>query len=374
MAETVEIAIAECTRIINARQWDEARERCVQLYADHPDDVEVLNLRAIVAAHDQDWLQAEELWTRVHKTSPDNVAALLGLADVESRRENWATAASWARRAAVVDSPHVADARQRLTIVLSRWAQETSRSGQWDAAKAVAEELLVYVPDSPVASHVLGLRELAQDSPAARAERWFRKSMDNAVSDSALPAYYQAQIRFSLGDALYRQGKFEEALPLLFEAFRMLPDDANTKNGVRNVLSALLNRAREKRDWPNVKEYCEDLLAVFPDHHAAWNVLGLYHLKQGNFKEACESFKKALRCAEPAASATEKAHYAGNLGWTWMRLRRYGRADRAFRAASGYDADAPDVRLALQVRRMQRQYDSILGIGALIIVGLLWFH
>ena len=134
-----------------------------------------------------------------------------------------------------------------------------------------------------------------------------------------------------MGEALYRQGQHESALPYLNRAVATHPHHfyLNTRamvfldlgylqeaeqdlrraiKAVPNYLEAHINLSnvfRKKRDFKNAKRYAELALKLDPQSAAAWNSVGAVQMETMQLDEALVSFDHVLTLA-PNALATVK--------------------------------------------------------------------
>ena len=356
--------------LIRAKEWDAAREAAEQLRRCHPNDPGVLNNWAIVAAHDGRDHDAVGAWNQALQVDPKHMNSLTGMAVYAVQHKRWREAYEWGRRMLTVDSCSI-DAKQILSTALGWMGRTHIDAAEWDKAIVVAQEILQFDPDSPTAYYLLGWAEIGQEAPAIRAEQYFRKSLSlvgimpstNATADL---------ISWGLGDSLYRQERFTEALSIFRNLKRARPYDVTLQNGERNSLTGLVKQAMFKCDGTQIKSWSDELLAVDQKSTVGWNARGLYLLRHARQpRAAIPCFQHAL---ENAKSSSDRAVCAVNVGWAWMRLHRLARADKAFRLAQQFDPHSNDVRMALQVRHMQKQYDALLAVAAVVVVLVIAFH
>ncbi len=83
-----------------------------------------------------------------------------------------------------------------------------------------------------------------------------------------------------------------------------------------------------------------------PDHKSAWNNLGVAYRRQGRYKEACHSYRKAI------ALDPEYAWPKHNLGVVLEQMGEPGEAREAFMAALKLKPDYLEAKAAL--RRLER--------------------
>ncbi len=339
---------------------------------DYPQDPGVLNNWAVVAAHDGQWDDAVAVWADALAIQPNHLHALIGRAHYALHQKAWREAYQWGL-CALNTHPDSPDAHRIIVAALGRLGNTHIQASEWDPAAAVAHQLLQYQPDSPTAFYLLGRVELGQDKPAVKAEQHFRKSL--ALIDSAPINSDKTsldQVLWALGDSLYRQQRFTEALKIFRKLKETHPDDEAVQNGERNTLTQLVKQAVAQGAGNPIKTWSDELITINPSSMVGWNARGLYfidHARQP--REAIPCFQRAL---EHATDPKDKATCATNLGWAWMSRHRVGHADRSFREAAQWNPHGKDVRTALRVRRMQKQYDSLLAVAFVVVVIVMAFH
>ena len=149
-----------------------------------------------------------------------------------------------------------------------------------------------------------------------------------------------------LGEALYRQGRFEEALAYLNRAVARSPHHfyLNTRGMVlldlgylpeaeqdlRRAIKAvpdyveahinLSNVHRKKGDLKNAKRFGEAAVKLNPQSAAAWNSVGSVQMESDQLEEALVSFERALALA-PNALVTVK-----NKAKIWVAQKKWQEA------------------------------------------------
>jgi serine/threonine protein kinase/Flp pilus assembly protein TadD len=166
-------------------------------------------------------------------------------------------------------------------------------------------------PQSPGASFSLGTALYDQGKPA-EAEAEFRKAI------RLKPDY--AWAHGNLGSALYAQGKLAEAEAACRRAIELRPDYA----GAYNNLGAVL---REQGKPAEAEDACRKAIQLKPGYAGAYCNLGIALHAQGKFAAAEAEFRKAIdRSADLA-----EAH--GNLGAALLAQGKPAAAEAACRKA-----------------------------------------
>ena len=373
MNQNAEFAVQmeQWDEFIRTEQWDAARHAGEQLRQEYPKEPGVLTNWGVVALHDGRADDAERAWNRALQIESTHQGALIWMGFCALRQKRWREAYDWGHRILTVD-PDSKDAKQILSRALGWIGQAHITAAEWDKVLVVAQELLRYEPDSATAHYLLGWAEIGHDAPAVRAEKHFRKSLALIGSSPSSCDATAGNISWGLGDSLYRQERFAEAQLIFRDLKRARPDDAILQNGERNALAGLVKQAMSMGDGVHIKAWSDELLVADPDSVLGWNARGVYLLQHaGQARAAIPCFQHAL---DHAKSSSDKAICSVNLGWAWMRLHRPGRAERAFRLAKQHNPHSNDARIALQVRRMQKRYDALLGMALVIVVFTMVVH
>ncbi len=159
---------------------------------------------------------------------------------------------------------------------------------------------------------------------------------ETALRDAS--THEAAQSRFIIGTATYRQGKLEEALPVLTEAktrFSALGDLAG-------ALEAALVLGRIHRDLGEFERAAEvfgaalTLATQTADPQAEADVLNLQAgvlSAQGEYQQALEHLERALTLARDAGLRERQANILNNLGTLRTMLGDYPQALESLKAA-----------------------------------------
>jgi protein O-mannosyl-transferase len=124
----------------------------------------------------------------------------------------------------------------------------------------------------------------------------------------------------NLGSALFRQGKYQEAIPHYEEALRIKPGSAEPHNNMGLALVRLGKQQEAIVHW-------EEALRIDPDFADAHNNLGTALSQMGKYQEAVRHYREALRIKPNSADARN------NLGGEMKRLGRYEEAMTHFTEA-----------------------------------------
>ncbi len=133
--------------------------------------------------------------------------------------------------------------------------------------------------------------------------------------DCAQKSKEKARPHNNLGNALFRQGKLDEAIAHYYEVIRIKPNHFLAHNNLGVALG-------QQGSFEKSISHFYKALQIKPDYADAHNNLGLVLTRQGKVNEAIAHFYKALQIKPDYA----KAHY--NLG---MAYSSKGLSDRAFK-------------------------------------------
>ncbi|MCB1616142.1 MAG: tetratricopeptide repeat protein, partial [Pseudomonadales bacterium] len=134
------------------------------------------------------------------------------------------------------------------------------KTGRVDESEQDLRHMLTLTPDSPMAMNALGYLLLLHKGPTAEAEALLSNAIHRAPDDAAIMDSYAW--------LLYKQGKKEEALALLKEAFLLFPNheiaahlgEVLWVNGHHNHAKTIWQKGIEdKADSPIIKETLERL-------------------------------------------------------------------------------------------------------------------
>lgn len=159
---------------------------------------------------------------------------------------------------------------------------------------------------------------------------------------------------YKKGAALYKHGRYQEAIESFEQAIRLNPDFAVAYN---DLGAAYLNLGRHQEaieaynqaisikpdyiephynlgvayaglgHWQEAIEAFKQAIRIKPDYVDAHNNLGIAYSNLGRWQEAIEAFKQAIRIKSNFA----ESHY--NLGWAYLNLGRYQEAIESYKWA-----------------------------------------
>ncbi|WP_374273949.1 tetratricopeptide repeat protein [Brevundimonas sp.] len=227
-ARLEEAARAEYARVSteNPQMYAEARQRLAASYqeADRPD-------QALAEAR------------RAFEVDPTNAAAAYNLAAVFTEQERYAEALE------ILDGPTLNTARQPWPVRFQRGAVYESM-GRNDQAEAELWAALQSEPNDPQILNYLGYMWVDHGTRVDQGAEMIARAVDAEPTSG----HYQD----SLGWARYRQGRFEEAVPILELAVSLEPANAEINDHLGDAYWQV-GREREARfQW-------ERVLALDPD-------------------------------------------------------------------------------------------------------------
>jgi tetratricopeptide (TPR) repeat protein len=157
--------------------------------------------------------EASRVLRRMASAAPDSPRALLTLADIHRQMEKWPDAAK--EYSAALDRIPRLEARH-WSILFGRGVSY-ERSKQWDKAEADMLKALDLQPEQPLVLNYLGYTWVDMNRNLDRATKMIERAVALRPNDGAIVD--------SLGWALYRQGKFPEAVVQLERAVELKGGD-----------------------------------------------------------------------------------------------------------------------------------------------------
>ena len=274
-----EVRAAYARILVDAKQYDQAREQFLVLLKDQPDNVATLYALGVMAMETNDVPGAESYFKRFLASLADHPSedrdpskVLLILADIAEERGDFAGAEQW------LDKIDAADPRLYLTVHL-KVAQLTARKGDIDGARKQLADLKTSDPGEEV--------QIVQTD---------------------------AQILRDAGDN-------RAAYTVLENATKRFPDNPD--------LLYDFALAAEKMDRLDVMEASlRQVMADAPDNQHAYNALG-YSLAERNIRltEAYALIDKALKMSP------EDPFIMDSMGWVQYRLGHLDEAEALLRHA-----------------------------------------
>jgi tetratricopeptide (TPR) repeat protein/thiol-disulfide isomerase/thioredoxin/tRNA A-37 threonylcarbamoyl transferase component Bud32 len=218
-------------------------------------------------------------------------------------------------RAAIRLKPDDADAHNNLGIVLCDVKRD------YPAAEAEFRAAIRLRPDYDLAHHNLGIALASQgmlDEAMAAYRQAIQLRPDYAEAHNRLGALLcdhkheyaaaeiecraavrlkpdDAQAHFCLGNALARQGKWDEAAAEFREAIRLQPENADAHVGLGAFLCDV------KRDYPAGEAEFRAAIRLQPDHVDAHRNLGVALRAQGKLEAALASYRRVVALAPPGS-------------------------------------------------------------------------
>ena len=150
-------------------------------------------------------------------------------------------------------------------------------------------------------THYLNAHELAPSDPRRRFDlaealagnRWFPEAiahLETLVTAHPESARYWRRLGFSRNNG----NRYEGAVEAYERALALEPD---REENVRNLVSALLNRAAElqtERRYDEARGLYDRVILLYPRDWRAWNNLALMEMDLGNYRTAEEMLKRSL--------------------------------------------------------------------------------
>ena len=345
----------------------EADAACRSLLVHWPNDVDALNLRAVIACVTGRYADGTALAGQVLARHPDDVQALSTLGDALHVLENMPGAVAAFERAVKL-APHDAKLRSRLGTALL----DIGRVEEAEAAYRQSIALAGQVAQSHF-NHAVALRRLDQIPEAIAAYRKVialdprhvaaylnlgniligRSEVDDAITlyQTAIALRPNAaEAHANLGLALHHQHQHDEAAACLMRAIACDPDCATAH--------AYLGAVRREQDRPHEAVHaCERAIGLKVDIPEAYFTLGCAKLDLEQPEAAIAAFREAL------ALTPEDANIHCSLGVALSQIDQIDDAVHAYRTAITLDPRhaAAYTNLGAALQRQDRLDEAIVA-------------
>lgn len=214
--------------------YDLAQQVYDQMPADDPQylNAQLGKTNALFRAGDTDaaidWLQGFVADTA------DSVMAFGTLGDMLRREERFEEAvAAYNSAIDLID-----ELEERHWVLLYTRAISLERMGEWDSAEAEFRRVLEFVPEEPQVLNYLGYSLVEQQRNLDEALDMIKRAVEGEPDSG--------YIVDSLGWALFRLGRYEDAVPVMERAVELMPNDAILNDHLGDVYWAV-GRHREAR-------------------------------------------------------------------------------------------------------------------------------
>ncbi|MBC7363348.1 MAG: tetratricopeptide repeat protein [Candidatus Aminicenantes bacterium] len=323
---------------VEKRQYQKALEYLEEAYKINPDDLEILNLRAICLRRMGEFGQAVELYQKILKKTPDKPQVLYNLGIALSKM-NRLVEAEQAYLKAIKLKPYFAEAHNNLgevylkmdrlseaeaeflravelnekyALAISNLAEVNFRKKNWQLARIYADKALELNPNLSSAHNIKG-NLFSQEGKLEEAFSEYQKAL------AANPDYEKAY--YNLGVAASDLGRWTEAEGYFLKALRLNPYFAEAyaalglcylRQGRWDEAILQLNRAAEKgyhqvrlfvnlsyaymnkKDWEKAEQAALEAIRLDPAQVQAYNNLGISLAQQGKLEEARQILARAL--------------------------------------------------------------------------------
>ena len=200
------------------------------------------------------------------------------------------------------------------------WAEALLTNGRCADAEAVYREAIGVNPQDPLNKHMYMQWEddLLKNGRYANAEAVCREAID------AYPNFYDTRI--NLGEALIKQGKFDEAMSTFREGISRKPASQHLLGGLAELLANCPDP--RLRNVLEALEIAQKLVADGPKAGFAWQIMGQVQYRAGQWQASIESLEKSNHLPPDK----EGGHgYAGNWFYLAMAHWQLGNKDEARR-------------------------------------------
>jgi tetratricopeptide (TPR) repeat protein len=325
---------------LNCGNFEQAENLLLRLLETAPADAIALQLMGVVRRSQDRSAEAESLYRRSIACDPTQPQTHHNLGILLRSEHRFEEAVSAFREAIRLKSNYV---EAHLGLALS-----LSDLGDHESAVKSCRQALRIQPSYQLAQQALAAELLALDRPT-EAERILRRML----ASGGTGARTTAEIEHNLGDALRRQGRYEEALDLFAAARARAPGlpsvDYNEGYALRRlgrfeeaiasfrraliiepesakILAAIALAFAQSNDFASAREFGERALARDPRHAIASIAVAIADMNELDFETAPTRIRIALD--EPASSDNDQINTTLNIAAD--TLDRLDRVDQAF--------------------------------------------
>ncbi|PZX43264.1 tetratricopeptide repeat protein [Nonlabens dokdonensis] len=261
--------------------------------------------------------QLIEKFVEEYPTSIKKNSAIIDVADYYFDNGNYRKAATWYQR---VDKSTLS--RKQINRYYFNTGYTLVQAKKFDEAKPFLNRVSDDKEYGSKAKYYLGYIAYENDEVETATEL-FNQVGESPEDDEKL-SYYKADLN-------YKSGKFDEAIKLAKE--QLPKSNRREKSQLNRIIGqSLFNQEKYDEALPYLQEY--------EGTRGKWNnndyyQLGYAYYKQGNFEKAIETFNKII---DGANATAQNAYY--HLGQSYIKLDRNEDALNAFKKASEMDLDA----------------------------------
>jgi cellulose synthase operon protein C len=305
-----------------------ARAEVDRLLGARPQDLETINLAALVYAQAGEIGRARQLLDRAQTIDPKHSATLLNLARIEIVSGDLRAAAAAAQRAINLDEADGAARIARSEIALLE--------GDVLAAIRGLEQVRSNDPGA-IQARLLLVRAHLQQGSGREAEA--------VISELQRLAIDQPAVTSALGRLYIEAGRYDEALGQFHEAVRQDPRNPSYGMDVARTQLAMGNTAA-------ARETLEKLVAAHPQAMIAARELILLDAREGR-REAAQGRLAGIKAKHPQDAAL--AVLEGDLA---MAAKSYGPAAQAYAAAFKLSPSGPNAIRTYRARQLGKLPDA----------------
>ncbi|HWI88374.1 MAG TPA: tetratricopeptide repeat protein [Sphingomicrobium sp.] len=144
--------------------------------------------------------------------------------------------------------------KAQLWPLLLLQANASEQAGRWPETKAALQQALALAPDQPLLLNFMGYSKLEHHEDLDNAEAMIRKASELAPDD--------ASITDSLGWAMFKRGKIDEAISTLQTAAEKDPDQADIQEHLGDALYKAGRRYEARFAWSAALVTADDEVAA----------------------------------------------------------------------------------------------------------------
>lgn len=261
--------------------------------------------------------QLIEKFVEEYPTSIKKNSAIIDVADYYFDNGNYRKAATWYQR---VDKSTLS--RKQINRYYFNTGYTLVQAKKFDEAKPFLNRVSDDQEYGSKAKYYLGYIAYENDEVETATELF--DQVGESPEDDEKLSYYKADLN-------YKSGKFDEAIKLAKE--QLPKSNRREKSQLNRIIGqSLFNQEKYDEALPYLQKY--------EGTRGKWNnndyyQLGYAYYKQGDFEKAVETFNKII---DGANATAQNAYY--HLGQSYIKLDRNEDALNAFKKASEMDLDA----------------------------------
>ncbi|MGR3292683.1 MAG: tetratricopeptide repeat protein, partial [Candidatus Scalindua sp.] len=349
---TMSAHIALVRLYVNSRKFDLAEKQCDLVLSEvEPDNYQIQIFLSTIYERQGKHEKAAASFKQILEKKPDDIVAHTQLGLLYLRTSKYDEAFSEAEKVS-----ELSQGRLPLGIYFIKGSVLLQRKDYVNAI-ALLKEATLRLPKM-VEPHYFRALALTEDGRIEEAKSEFKAAIDIA------PGFIPAKI--SLARLLTKDGWQEEAILFCEEVLEIQPDNVDAMQIIGLAYMRLKDFEKAEEQFKNIVylrpnfgdiniaylslssgqlskciRQCEAIIKTAPEETRAYDILGLAHVRRGNFDKGIEQFKKAIEI-DPKAIATHL-----NLAKAFVITGKNKEATESLEKTISLNPDNLDARIIL---------------------------